>query len=168
MKKMLPLFCACAMALGVASACVHAQTPEDDKKFLATAAQSDVNEIKISELAEQKATDPRVKAFAAKMVKEHEALEVKMKPFATEWGLQTPPDMDDDHKDEYKKLSGLSGHDFDKEYIDAMVKDHTKALDLFTDEVKETKNAKFKTAVMAGKSHVAAHKNMAWSLQKKL
>ena len=59
----------------------HAAT-DDDKKFLATAAQSDVNEIKISELAEQKASDPRVKAFAQKMVKEHNQLEVKMKPFA--------------------------------------------------------------------------------------
>ena len=44
---------------------------DDDKKFLATAAQSDQNEIKLSELAEQKATNPAVKAFAQKMVAEH-------------------------------------------------------------------------------------------------
>jgi len=51
---------------------VTAQAPsDDDKKFLATAAQSDVNEIKLSELAEQKATNPAVKAFATKMVAEH-------------------------------------------------------------------------------------------------
>ena len=52
-----------------------AQIPsDDDQKFLATAAQSDVNEIKLSELADQKATNPAVKAFAAKMVSEHKKM----------------------------------------------------------------------------------------------
>src|ERR1700754_600640 len=35
---------------------------DDDKKFLATAAQSDQNEIALSKLAEEKATNPSVKA----------------------------------------------------------------------------------------------------------
>ncbi|MDE1162044.1 MAG: DUF4142 domain-containing protein [Acidobacteriaceae bacterium] len=146
----------------------HAQTPDDDKKFLATAAQADVNEIKISELAETKAMNPAVKKFAERMITDHKMLEAKMKPFADSWGLQAPPDLDEDHKDVYAKLSGLSGKDFDKEYMDAMVKDHTQALDLFTDEVKDTKDAKFKAAVIKGKSVVAAHKNMAYDLDKKL
>ena len=64
-----------------------AQTPsDDDKKFFATAAQSDVNEIKLSELAEQNATDPAVKAFASKMVSEHKKMSASMKPFAQSWG----------------------------------------------------------------------------------
>ncbi|MFC6644074.1 DUF4142 domain-containing protein [Granulicella cerasi] len=163
---------ACTLALGVVSVCgvakMNAQTPEDDKKFLATVQQSDINEIKLSELAETKATNPAVKKFAMKMVTEHKMMEMKMKPFADEWGLQAPPDLDQDHKDEYAKLSGLSGADFDKEYVDAMKKDHTKALDLFTDEAKETKNMKFQAAVIQGKTHVAAHKNMAYDLGKKL
>jgi putative membrane protein len=49
---------------------VNAQS-DADKKFLANAAQSDVNEIKLSQLAEQKATNPAVKSFAQKMVAEH-------------------------------------------------------------------------------------------------
>ncbi len=141
---------------------------DDDKKFLVTAAQSDVNEIKLSQLAEQKAANPAVKSFAQKMVTEHKKMSASMKPFAESWGLTAPTDLDDDHKDEYKKLSGLSGADFDKEYMDAMVSDHSKALDLFTDEAKDTKDAKFKTAVLKGKTIVAAHKNMAYDLKKKL
>ena len=39
-----------------------------DQKFLAMAAQSDQNEIALSQLAEQKATNLAVKAFAEKMV----------------------------------------------------------------------------------------------------
>ena len=141
---------------------------DDDKKFLATAAQSDVNEIKLSQLAQQKATNPAVKAFANKMVTEHKKMSASMTPFAESWGVAAPGDMDDDHKKEYQKLSGLSGADFDKEYIDQMVSDHTKALDAFTDEAKDTKDAKFKAVVLKGKTMVAAHKNMGYDLKKKL
>jgi putative membrane protein len=146
-----------------------AQSPSDnDKKFLATAAQSDVNEIKLSELAKQKATNPAVKTFAAEMVTEHKKMSASMKPFAQSWGLSAPTDLDDDHKSDYAKLNGLSGADFDKEYMDLMVSDHSKALDLFTDEAKDTKDPKFRAAVVKGKTMVAAHKNMADDLKKKL
>src|ERR1700761_8281348 len=127
MKSLKNVMC-CALLGGAALLTVrtaNAQT-DDDKKFLATAAQSDVNEIKLSQLAEEKASNPDVKAFAHKMVTEHTKMSASMKPFAESWGLTAPIDLDDDHKQEYKKLSGLSGSDFDKEYIDAMVSDHAK------------------------------------------
>jgi putative membrane protein len=154
-----------ATALGPLTA--RAQT-DDDKKFLAMAAQSDVNEIKLSELAESKATNPAVQAFAQKMVTEHTQMTASMKPFAESWGLTPPTGLDDDHQKDYDKLNGLSGTDFDKEYMSIMVSDHAKALDAFTKEAKDTKDMKFRTAVLKGKTAVAAHKNMAYDLKKKL
>jgi putative membrane protein len=141
---------------------------DDDKKFLAAAAQSDQNEIKLSELAQEKATNPAVKAFAEKMVTEHKKMSESMKPFADSWGLTPPMGPDDGHQKEWDKLNGLSGADFDKEYISQMVSDHAKALDAFTSEAKDTKDAKFRAAVIKGKTAVAAHKNMAYDLKKKL
>ncbi len=52
--------------------------------------------------------------------------------------------------------------------MDAMVDGHAKALDLYTDEAKDTKDAKFKAVVLKNKTMVAAHKNMAYDLKKKL
>jgi putative membrane protein len=169
MKILKNVMC-CALLGGAALLTVrtaNAQT-DDDKKFLATAAQSDVNEIKLSQLAEQKATDPAVKAFAHKMVVEHKKMSASMKPFSDSWGLTPPADLDTDHQQEYDKLNGLSGADFDKEYIDQMVTDHAKALNAFTSEAKDTKDAKFRAAVLRGKTMVAAHKNMAYDLKKKM
>jgi len=145
----------------------HAET-NSDKKFLATAAQSDQNEIALSKLAEEKATNPAVKAFAEKMVKEHTEMTDSMKPFAESWGLTAPAGPDADHQKELDKLNRLSGADFDKEYIDEMVSDHTKALRAFTTEAKDTKDIKFRDAVIQDKTAVAAHKNMAYDLKKKL
>ena len=84
------------------------------------------------------------------------------------WAVTPPTDMDADHQKEYEKLDGLSGADFDKEYIDQMVSDHVKALDAFTTEAKDTKDEKFRAAVLKGKTMVAEHKNMAYDLKKKL
>ncbi|MFT4113325.1 DUF4142 domain-containing protein [Silvibacterium sp.] len=169
MKSSVKTYLGAAAFAGIllCSTAAHAQS-DDDKKFLATAAQSDVNEIKLSQLAEEKASNPDVKTFAEKMVVEHKKLSASMKPFAEEWGLTAPTDLDDDHKQEYEKLNGLSGADFDKEYIDAMVSDHAKALRLFTTEAKDTKDTKFRAAVLKAKTVVAAHKNMAYDLKKKL
>lgn len=76
------LFGAAALLLTVGA---NAQS-DADKKFLAAASQSDVNEIKLSQLAEAKATNPAVKAFAQKMVAEHTKMSASMKPFADSWG----------------------------------------------------------------------------------
>ena len=79
---------------------------------------------------------------------------------------QSGPDAD--HQKEWDKLNGLSGKDFDKEYMSDMVSDHAKALSAFTTEAKDTQDAKFRAAVIKGKTRVAAHKNMAYDLKKKL
>jgi putative membrane protein len=170
MKRVSYLLCClgvCSTAL-VFTHSAKAQATDDDKKFLAMAAQSDVNEITLSKLAEDKATNPDVKAFAHKMVVDHEGLEAKMKPFADAWGLQAPSGVDEDHQKALDKLNSLSGNDFDKQYMDDMVSDHAKAYDAFTKEAKDTHDTKFKAAVIQGKSVVAAHKNMAYDLKKKL
>jgi putative membrane protein len=170
--KMMNKFLCCAMLAGAATlvpAYAHAATPSDgDKEFLAKAAQSDVNEYKLSQLAVEKTANPEVKAFAEKMVSEHMKMTLSMKPFVTAWGLTAPVDLDEDHKKDYAKLSGMTGADFDKEYMDLMVSDHSKGLDLFTDEAKDTKDMKFRAVVLKGKTMVAAHKNMAYDLKKKL
>jgi putative membrane protein len=169
MKTLDKVMC-CAM-LGCAVMLIPAQVraaDDADKKFLAMAAQSDQNEIALSKLAEEKATNPDVKAFAEKMVTEHTEMTESMKPFAESWGLTPPSGLDASHQKDFDKLNGLSGAAFDKEYMSDMVSDHAKALRAFTTEVKDTKDAKFQAAVIKGKSIVAAHKNMAYDLKNKL
>jgi putative membrane protein len=169
MKKTVPVICCAALsfALGLMPDKAIAQS-DDDKKFLAMAAQSDQNEIALSKVAEEKTTNPDVKAFAEKMISEHTQMTASMKPFADAWGLTPPSGPDADHQKDLDKLNELSGKDFDKAYMKDMVSDHTKALSAFTKEAKDTKDAKFRAAVIKGKTAVAAHKNMAYDLEKKL
>jgi putative membrane protein len=66
-----------------------------------------VDEIRLSQLAEQKATNPAVKTLAQKMVAEHNKMSMSLQPFAASWGVTLPTDMDADHHKEYEKLNAL-------------------------------------------------------------
>jgi putative membrane protein len=170
MKRVAYVMC-CALLGSMPMVSAHsakAQASDADKQFLAEASQGNYDEIQLGKLAAEKGTDPAVRAFGERMVTDHTRLGQNMKPFAEEWGLNPPQNLSPDAQKEYDKLQGLSGHDFDKEYISDMVSDHSKDLDAFNKEVKDTQDQKFKTAVMHGKSVVAAHKNMAYDLKKKL
>ena len=159
---------AIASAAAAFTPSLKAQATDDDKKFLTEASQSNFDEIQLGKLAQQKASDPAVKSFGQRMITDHTKLTEKMKPFASSWGISDPTGLSPDAQKMYDKLQGMSGKDFDKEYISDMVSDHSKDLSLFEKEVKDTKDVKFKAAVEQGKSVVAAHKNMAYDLKKKL
>ncbi|WP_419804921.1 DUF4142 domain-containing protein [Terriglobus sp.] len=156
----------CVLALGctlLGTAAVHAQssTQDADKTFLTTASQSDFTEIKFSQLAQEKATNPRVKAYAQKMITDHNQLEADMKPYAEKWGLTPPTALDSDHQSKYDALSAMSGADFDKQYMMDMDADHHTSLDLFKQEQSSTTDTAFKQKVNKGEKVVAQHTMMA-------
>lgn len=150
------------------SIAAHAAVTDADKTFLTSAAQGNLDEIKLGELAEQKSTNAQVKAFAQKMITQHKMLQEKMSPFAQQWNVAPPTTLNSENQQEYDKLSGLSGSQFDKEYMNQMVESHQATLDAFNQEINTTTDQRFKQAVMKGKAVVAAHLNMAQSLNAKL
>lgn len=170
MKKLMYLMC--CLTVGAATVMVpshaKAQASDQDKQFLTKASQANYDEIQLGKLAEEKATNAQVKAFGRRMVRDHTALTEKMKPFADQWSIAAPTSLSSDAQSEYDKLKGMSGADFDKEYINFMASDHAKDLNEFKEEADSTKDAKFKAAVEHGKAVITAHKNMADSLQSKV
>jgi len=168
MRKWMFVVCAAVLGGAMTAQPAKAQAGDQDKQFLQKASQGDANEIKLSELAERKASNPDVRAFAKKMVKDHTQLEKNMRPYADQWGLTPATSMDADHQKEYDKLNKLSGKAFDKEYVDAMDADHHDAENLFSNEIQSTSDPDFKKAVMDGNSAVVAHTNMADDLKNKV
>lgn len=96
-----------------------------------TAALGGMMEVDLGKLAAENAADAKVKAFAAKMVADHTKANNELKTIAQESGITLPDKYPADvsaHIDEMKKLKGA---DFDAHYMDMMVNDHVKTLDLF-------------------------------------
>jgi putative membrane protein len=65
-----------------------------------------------------------VKDLAQKMVDDHTALNKDMASVADSLGVMLPKKMPKDDQAEYDKLNGLSGKDFDTEYLTYIVKAH--------------------------------------------
>jgi putative membrane protein len=102
-----------------------------DKMFLRKAAEGGIAEVKLGQLAAQKAGSDDVKALGQKMVDDHTRLNAEIAQVADSMGVMLPKSMDKDDQAEYDKLDALSGEAFDKEYLTFMVKDHHKDLHAF-------------------------------------
>ena len=102
-----------------------------DKMFLRKAAEGGIAEVKLGQLAAQKASSDDVKAFAQKMVDDHTRLNEEIAQIADSMGVMLPKSMNKEDQAEYDKLNALSGNDFDLEYLSFMVKDHHKDLHEF-------------------------------------
>jgi len=99
--------------------------------FLEKAAIAGNMEVEIGKMAESKASNKRIKEFAERMVKDHTKTNNDLKKLADKKKITIPisiPEADQNHINEMAKLSGAQ---FDKHYMDMMVKDHVKTLDLF-------------------------------------
>jgi putative membrane protein len=88
-------------------------------------------EIELGQLAMQNSQDPNVRAYAQRMVKDHQAADAKLRQIAAQENLKLPQSLDAEHQALKAKLSELQGEAFDREYAKAMAKGHDKAVALF-------------------------------------
>lgn len=137
-----------------------------DKMFLRKAAEGGMAEVQLGQLASQKASGSDVKDFGSKMVTDHTELNNDMKPIAESMGVMLPKKVNAKDQAEYDKLNGLSGNDFDTEYITYMVKDHHADLREFRMEAASTTDPTLKTAVEKGQKVIREHLTMVESLAK--
>jgi putative membrane protein len=131
-----------------------------DKMFLRKAAEGGMAEVQFGQLAAQKAESDDVKAFAQKMVDDHTALNNEMAPIADSLGVRAPKTINKVDQAEYDKLNGLSGSDFDTEYLTAMVKAHHKDLREFRMEAADTQDPTLKAAVDKSATVIREHTMM--------
>jgi putative membrane protein len=90
--------------------------------FVTEAANSDMLEIESSKLVDAKG-DPKDKAFADQMIKNHTATSAELKALVSSGKVQVnlPVAMDKAHGAKLDKLNSLSGADFTKAYEDMQV-----------------------------------------------
>jgi len=99
--------------------------------FWQEAAASGLAEVELGKLATTNAQSPDVKQFGQMMVQDHTAANDELKPIAQRKNIPLPNSLDSMHKTINDRLAGMSGPDFDREFIDVMTGDHQKAVQLF-------------------------------------
>jgi len=105
-----------------------------DQRFVQTAAQGGMAEVKLGQLAQEKGASQTVKDFGARMVTDHSKADDQLKGIATGKNVSLPDTLNSKDQALYDRLSKLSGPQFDREYIHAMVRDHEQDVALFRRE----------------------------------
>jgi putative membrane protein len=116
------------------SASRQSQTRMADEEFAKKAAQGNMAEVKLGQLAEEKAQSEEVKKFGKRMVEDHTKANDTLKEAAMKANVQLPSDLEPKDEAEYERLSKLSGPEFDKAYARLMLKDHEKDVTEFRRE----------------------------------
>ncbi|RZJ77280.1 MAG: DUF4142 domain-containing protein, partial [Flavobacterium sp.] len=133
---------------------------ESDAKFTTDVAASGMAEVELGKLAVTKTTNAEIKAFADMMVNDHGKANADLMAIASTKNITLPTALDEMHQKKYDDLAKLSGKDFDKEYVNAMVDGHEKTWDLLDKESKDGKDADLKAFAAKTAPVVKGHLDM--------
>jgi putative membrane protein len=156
------------VALGfatVAFAQDHDKHAKKEMKFVNEAAMGGMAEVKLGQLAVEKGSSEDVKKFGQMMVDDHTKANDELKSMAQSKQIDLPTDLGK-HQKMYDKLAAMSGSDFDKAYIDAMVKDHKEDVSLFEKEANKGDDAELKAWAAKTLPTLQMHLQHAQDLQK--
>ena len=158
----LSLWFAPALALALASA-------DPDTKFYRALAEGGNAEVTLGHLASDRATDPAVKEFSSRMIKDHSAANQELAALATSKSISLPDGLGMRGRAKEVELKALRGGAFDKAYISSQVKAHEETISLLQKEIASGKDADaqaFARKILPTvRSHLSAAKKLASSLQ---
>jgi putative membrane protein len=138
---------------------------------LATVAAIDKNEILVSVVATNKKTDAGVADFAKMMIDQHgsnltQILEMAHNLHASSLAGSEAESISAQGKKDIMTLGALQGSEFDRAYVNAMVKGHQGALDLINNKLMKTaKSEEMKKFLSDTKAAVEHHLEDAKKLQ---
>jgi putative membrane protein len=149
--------------MGTPGAGASAPTAQNfgDQAFVTKAMEGGMAEVELGKLAADKSQSQDVKQFAEKMVNDHSQMGDKwFKPVAKEIGVSEPKGPSKKDKKLIEKLQGLSGQEFDTQYIQAMLKDHKEDLKDFQTEAQAAQDPNVKQIAEQGTKVVSQHLQM--------
>ncbi|HYE35534.1 DUF4142 domain-containing protein [Methylocaldum sp.] len=145
----------------------HQALSQQDRHFVMEAARGGTAEVKLSQLVNERASRDEVKQFGKHMIHDHTQANKELMRLASGKGEKVSEELDEKHEKLMNRLSGLSGDEFDREYIKAMVQDHKKVVAEFEREASQGQDEDLKH--WAGKilPKLQQHLQMAQDLAKR-
>lgn len=141
---------------------------EETSSFLVKAADMGMTEVKLGNMAEEKGTHQSVKDFGAMMVHDHSAANDQVKTLASQRNVSLPAEASNDSRKDIDDLAKKNGTNFDKAYINAMIKGHQTTIDLFERALDKVNDTEVKTFINNTLPKVRKHLDSAKAIQKSL
>lgn len=141
------LIIAGALALGAFTLPYSLSTAGDEKsksapaatEFLQMAAAGHNVEIQLGKLAQLKGENEDVRAYAGRLVKSHEAAYSDLAKLLKNRKLAIVSGLEWENREDAKKLIKASGAEFDRLYLDTMIRHHEQSATLYDQQAKSGK-----------------------------
>lgn len=148
-KTILSAVCCIALCCGAALAQknMHKKggAPMTDQEFVDFAAQTDMTEANLGQLAQSQAAGQGVKDYAQMLVTDHTNDYNQITTVAGKASLNVPKGLDAAHDRMIAPFEKLNGAAFDHRYIQEMIAGHTKAIAVYEKESTDAQSADLKT-----------------------
>lgn len=131
-----------------------------DTAFANKAAVGGMAEVALGKLALSKSSDAKIKQFANQMVTDHGKANDELTGIAKNKNITLPATIDAEHQAKMDSLSKLSGAEFNKAYVMAMIAGHKKTLDLMQSEASGGQDAELKAFAAKTAPVVKMHLDM--------
>jgi putative membrane protein len=147
-----------------------AGTPAD---LLSQLHETDQTEMEVGRLAEQKGSTEGVRSFGKALKEDHSAADRKVTALARELGVQLAPpakpssdlEKKQNHDAAVKEmLANVSGNTFDRDFLEAMRKDHKEDIAKLTAAMNSTSDPKIKSLIAELLPKLKHHQVMAEKL----
>ena len=139
-----------------------------DETFVTKAAQGNMAEIQLGQLAEKNASSTAVKDFGKRMVTDHNKLESQLQKVATDEHATLPTALNAKDQATVDQLSKLTGPAFDRAYINDMVRDHRADIGEFSRESGHGSDEMVKQFAMNSLPTLREHLRLAETTQKEV
>lgn len=153
-----------AATCGLASAPAFAAA--NDAIFADQAARGGKAEVQAGHLAQQKGASSQVKQFGQTLVQDHTQGNQQLEQIARQENLSLPTRPSEDQMSQAKKLEGLSGRQFDRQFLQDQVKDHRKDIGLYQREAQTGKDGALQAYAQQSLPMLRKHLQIAESLAK--
>jgi putative membrane protein len=161
------LFAMVCLALP-ATAAEKSSLARGDKAFVKSVAAGGMLEVQLGELAAKNAAAQEVKDFGQRMVTDHGKANDELKTLAANKNVTLPTELKGKQKEKVDRMSKLTGAEFDKKYMQAMVKDHVKDVKKFQKGAKDVKDPELKDWVTKTLPTLEQHLEQAKEVAKKV
>lgn len=154
-----------ALVLAVGASAQAGKLSKADRMFIMKAAEGNLLEIRLAEMAFKKGQGEAVKKFAERLVRDHTKAYEELKKVAKKLGVTVPTKLNAKEQNEIEKFAKLKGAQFDKAYAPFMVQEHTTDVAKFKMESKKVQNADLRRWVEQTLPVLEEHLQMARKLK---
>lgn len=165
---MLALTLALAAFPAAAQQAAKPELSRQDRTFAEHAMAGSMLEVQLGKLTEQRAQNDGVKRFGQRMVTDHTQASQQLSEIGARLGLAPPAELPREQRRTVDKLAGLSGAEFDRAYMAAMIDDHKKDIGEFRKQADKGENAELKTFAQQTMPILEQHLRLAEDTQSRL